>query len=112
VLPIFPEVRPLLTAEGCKRLQAETETTVSPADAKDTVVQIPPRGTERPQDFGRETENPPTPGTESGTPAGDRLIDLLAIVATLPPRSIALLADLARLLAARQEKDSPGTRTP
>jgi len=34
------------TAEGCKRLQAETETTVSPADAKDTVVQIPPRGVE------------------------------------------------------------------
>ena len=75
-------------------------------------TQVPPRGTERPQDSGRETQNPPAPGTESGTPAGDRLIDLLAIVATLPPRSIAVLADLARLLAARQEKDSPGTRTP
>ncbi len=34
------------TAEGCKRLQAETETTVSPANAKDTVVQVPPRGVE------------------------------------------------------------------
>ena len=84
----------------------------SPRDTRITAFGIPPRGTERPPDSGRETQNPPAPGTESGTPAGDRLIDLLAIVATLPPRSIAVLADLARLLATRQEKDSPGTRTP
>jgi hypothetical protein len=85
-------------AEGRTEPHAKKETAVSPAFAKDTAVQIPPRGVEQPADSGRETENPPAPGTESGTPAADPLPELLALVVELPPEAAALLLTIARRL--------------
>ena len=98
-------------AEGRTEPHTKKETAVSPAFAKDTAVQIPPRGVEQPADSGRETQNPPAPGTESGTAAADRLIELLAILPSLPPYSIAVLAALARRLAAGQAERSPDAPT-
>jgi len=98
-------------ADGSKRQQTEKETAAPPAFADCTAVHIPPRGVEQPADSGRETRNPPAPGTESGTPAADRLIELLAILPSLPPYSIAVLAALARRLAAGQSERSPDAPT-
>ena len=63
-------------------------------------TKIPPRGVEQPPDSGRETQNPPPPGTESGTPAADPLPELLALVIQLPPEAAALLLKIARRLSA------------
>ena len=85
-------------ADGGKRLQTETETAASPGIPEDAADLVPPRGTERPQDSGRETQNPPAPGTKSGTPAADPLPELLALVVELPPEAAALLLTIARRL--------------
>jgi hypothetical protein len=62
---------------------------------------VPPRGVEQPADSGRETRNPPAPGTESGTPGADPLPELLALVVELPPEAAALLLKIARRLRQR-----------
>ena len=85
-------------ARARRRRQSENERAVSPAFARDTAVLIPPRGVEQLPDSGRETTNPPAPGTESGTPAADPLAELLALVVELPPRQVELVLALVRRL--------------
>ena len=85
----------------------ESETAAALAFASGTAVagctKVPPRGVEQPPDSGRETQNPPAPGTESGTPAADPLPELLALVVELRPEAAALLLTLARRLAAHPQ---------
>jgi len=79
----------------------EKKTAVPPAVANDTAVlsdlKVPPRGVE-PRFSGRVTQNPPAPGTKSGTPAADPLPELLALVVERPPEAAVLLLKIARRL--------------
>jgi hypothetical protein len=86
---------------GLQGPSQEKESAVQPAFLGCTADEIPPRGTERPQDSGRKTEYPPAPGTESGTPPADPLPELLALVVELPPDAAALLLTIARRLRPR-----------
>ena len=93
-----PDATPSTHATAHQQSSPETRTAASPGIPRDTAVAVPPRGTERPPDSGRETQNPPAHGTESGTAAADPLPELLAVLVELPPEAAALLLSVARRL--------------
>jgi len=73
----------------------EKETAVSPANAKDTAVQIPPRGVVRPADSPRKTAKTNPAGAQSGA-VGPETDELARLLASLTPAQRAALLAMAR----------------
>ena len=94
---------------GPQRPSDEKETAVSPAFAKDTAVQIPPRGVEGTDYSAGKPVTTDLPGTLPGTPAAGDLVELLRVLAGLTPEERQGLLSLARDLG--QAKEPPARRS-
>jgi integrase len=98
---------------GSQRPSDQKRTAVSPAFAKDTAVQIPPRGVEGTDYSAGKPVTTDRSGTDSGTvdfsPAAGDLVELLRVLAGLTPEERQGLLSLARDLG--QAKEPPARRS-
>ncbi len=87
------------TAANCQQPSPENEPAVSPAIAKDTAVQIPPRGDQRDRKKPKNRLARKSPGTKDGTsqPVGD-LVELARMLASLTQAEREALMALAQVL--------------
>jgi hypothetical protein len=83
------------TVSNRQEPSAEKEAAVSPAFAKDTAVQIPPRGVEETQYSAKKPVQPEEGGAESGA-VGAETAQLLGLLASLSPAQRELLLAIVR----------------